>query len=143
MSLEKAGRIAQRWVLQAKDDLAAATVLAAHKKYAQACFHCQQSGEKMMKAVWFSLGEDPWGHSIFNLIIDLKNDNIRESLEAVRLQALLLDKLYIPTRYPNGLPDLVPMDAYGQNDFDTALKALEDIIRLCESIIPQSNENPK
>lgn len=56
-----------------------------------------------------------------NTIGHLKNDGV------------MLDRFYIPTRYPNGLPDLVPDEAYMQGDaescIDKATKILEAVKR--------------
>ena len=39
-----------------------------------------------------------------------------------------LDKYYIPTRYPNGLPDLIPDMAYFDDDAVTAIGLAEKLI---------------
>lgn len=36
--------------------------------------------------------------------------------------ALSLDKLYIPTRYPDALADMTPAEAYTRNEAQTARK---------------------
>jgi HEPN domain-containing protein len=38
--------------------------------------------------------------------------------------AKTLDKFYIPTRYPNGLPDSIPADVYTAADAKRALDAV-------------------
>ena len=45
--------------------------------------------------------------------------------------AALLDKYYIPTRYPNGLPDLTPGQVYTQGDAAFGLVAASSFIELC------------
>lgn len=64
MSVDKQAHEAQRWLETAQEDLEAARVLLREGKYSHACFLAQQSGEKAVKALWHSLGEDPCGHSI-------------------------------------------------------------------------------
>ena len=128
-------REAMRWVAQAKDDLSAAQVLTDNSKFAQACFLCQQAGEKAAKAVWFFLGEDPWGHSIARLIDDLKDEVIRKQMQKLTSEAMLLDRLYIPTRYPNGLPEITPMKAYERRDAMAASEAAVALVRVAEQII--------
>lgn len=54
-----------------RNDLVAAGILTENAKHAQACFHAQQSAEKSIKAIWYFLDADPWGHSIKKLIDDL------------------------------------------------------------------------
>ena len=68
MSLDKEQYEAQRWLETAREDLDAAKALLEKGKFSHACFFCQQSGEKALKAIWYFLGEDPWGHSIQKLI---------------------------------------------------------------------------
>ena len=73
MSLEKNRQEAERWLKTAEGDLETAVILLENKKYAHSCFHSQQAGEKAIKAVWYLLDADPWGHSIQKLIQDLKH----------------------------------------------------------------------
>lgn len=51
-----------------------------------------------------------------------------EALERWQLQARALDKLYAPTRYPDALGDEAPMDVFGPEDAETALKAAEPLL---------------
>ena len=44
--------------------------------------------------------------------------------------AALLDKYYIPTRYPNGLPDLTPGQVYTKSDAALGLAATNRFIEL-------------
>ena len=43
------------------------------------------------------------------------------AFEAARAEAAALDRYYIPTRYPNGLPGGIPADAYTKDDAERAL----------------------
>lgn len=104
-------------------------------KFAQACFLCQQAGEKAVKAVWFYRGEDPWGHSILRLIEDIEDEDLRRNLEQFKDQAMVLDRLYVPTRYPNGLPDLAPMEAFGMTDFRAAYEGANALIGFAQSCL--------
>jgi len=42
--------------------------------------------------------------------------------------AALLDKYYIPTRYPNGLPDLTPGEVYREDDSTRGLTSAQTLI---------------
>lgn len=128
MSLEHQQNESRRWLRQAEDDVHAAEVLLEHGKYSQACFLAQQAGEKALKAVWYWSGHEPWGHSIAKLIGDFPSERTRSDLSAFREDAVALDKLYIPTRYPNGLPELVPAEAYGKSDAERALQCARKLI---------------
>ena len=114
MSREKNRREAERWLKTAKGDLETAVVLFKNKKFAHSCFHSHQAAEKAIKAVWYFLEADPWGHSIKKLIQDMENVDLRtkKKFENLTRSSVLLDRYYIPTRYPNGLPDLTPEEAF-------------------------------
>lgn len=128
MSLEKNRSESRLWLGQAEDDLSAARSLASAGKHAQACFQCQQAGEKSLKAVWYYFGLDPWGHSLSNLINDIEIESLRILLEPLSDAAASLDKLYIPTRYPNGLPNMMPRDAYREKDSSEAISAAIEVL---------------
>lgn len=44
----------------------------------------------------------------------------------------MLDKFYIPTRYPNGLPDLIPGHVYGQEDARREIEAAHLLVAGCK-----------
>lgn len=119
MSEEKLRYEAERWLRQARDDLQAADVLFNAGRYAQTGFWAQQAAEKALNAVWIAADLDPWGHSITRLIKDMP-ESMRVAFEAYRDQALYLDKLYIPTRYPDALADLIPAEAYTREEVEQA-----------------------
>ncbi len=120
MSLEQLRHEADRWLRQARDDLEAAQVLAEANRYAQACFWSQQAAEKALKALWFRLDLDPWGHSVTRLVRELPEEN-RTAFSPLLDAALYLDKLYIPTRYPDAIAELTPAEAYTKAETATAL----------------------
>ena len=130
MSLEHHQGESRRWLRQAEDDLSAVEVLLGHAKYSQSCFLSQQAGEKAIKAVWYWQGQEPWGHSIAKLKDDMSDEETRSALVALRGDAVALDKLYIPTRYPNGLPELLPSEAYGKVDAERALQCANNLIKI-------------
>lgn len=137
MSVEKNRREADRWFKTAQGDFESAVILLENNRYAHSCFHSQQSGEKVIKAVWYLLDADPWGHSIKKLIqgleqVDLKTHNKLKTLEKC---AVLLDRFYITTRYPNGLPELTPEEAYLEEDAKNCIENAEKIIKAVQSIL--------
>jgi HEPN domain-containing protein len=133
MSLEKNRLEAERWLKTAEGDLETAVVLFKNIKFAHSCFHSHQAGEKALKAVWYLLEADPWGHSIKKLIQDLEHVDLsaKRKFEQVTKNAVLLDRYYLPTRYPNGLPDLTPEEAFLEDDakmcIDNAGKIIETV----------------
>ena len=76
--------------------------------YAQACFYSQQAGEKAVKALWYMLDADPWGHSVQRLILDFPHRSDISDVDIWIEWGAALDKFYIPTRYPNGLHGTYP-----------------------------------
>lgn len=77
-----------------------------------------------------SRGADPWGHSLARLIEEYPRDTRKEALRELLDLAKTLDKLYIPTRYPNGLPDLAPSEAYTRGEADVAIEGADRFLRL-------------
>jgi HEPN domain-containing protein len=136
MSSEKNSIETRRWLETAVEDLDIADILFQKKKYSFSCFHSQQAGEKALKSILFSLGKDPWGHSLVRLIDELKDDPIiGDKIFLIRKEAMMLDRLYIPTRYPDGLPDITPMEAFSDNDAETALIAAAHFVELAKTLI--------
>jgi len=140
MSTEKSVQEALRWIRTAEDDLQAAIILKGSRKYSHACFHAQQAGEKSVKSVWYFADEDPWGHSIKKLIEGLQEVDpaLYNRLKDFTRSAMVLDRFYIPTRYPNGLPDMIPSEAYTDEDADQCIKSASGIIERVKNIIPDT-----
>ncbi len=127
MSVERLEAEARRWLRQATDDLEAAEALAAVGKNAQAAFMAQQTGEKALKAYWIHLDLEPWGHSVARLIKDLPEAERAAWLPLLEV-ALALDKLYIPTRYPDALAELTPSEAYTAREASVAIAHARSIL---------------
>jgi HEPN domain-containing protein len=137
MSTEKNRREAFRWLTTAQDDLDSAVILRKNGKFAHSCFHAQQAGEKAIKALWYLADADPWGHSIMKLIDDLENVDLKlhGRLKSLSRLGMVLDRFYIPTRYPNGLPDITPDAAFTDEDADTCIEHSGKIIETVHSIL--------
>ena len=143
MSLEKYQHDARRWLQQAQADLGAARNSLVAGSYEWASFQSQQAGEKASKSFWLSRQFDPWGHSLVTLVQDFPDPDLRSRLMPIVAEAKALDKLYIPTRYPNGLPDLTPAEVYTDADARQAIQAAERIIGLVRELAnpkPPSND---
>ena len=97
----------------------------------------QQSSEKAMKALWLSIDADPWGHSIQKLVMQFPQQHMLQDVQTWLEHAAYLDKFCIPTRYPNGLPDLTPGQVYISQDSIQAIERatffLEEIRKLIKS----------
>ena len=130
MSTEKNTREASRWLTTADSDLDTATILRQSGKFAHSCFHAQQAGEKAIKALWIFADADPWGHSIKKRIEDLEHVDARlhKIFEPFARMGMMLDRFYIPTRYPNGLPDITPDAAFTEEDAVTCIDNSRQIL---------------
>ena len=105
--------------------------------YEWACFQVQQAAEKALKALWLGNGFEPWGHSVLRLIDEYPDESVRSGpLAALRSAAKALDKLYIPTRYPNGLPDLSPFEVYTDVEAQAAIAAARSVLAACAPLCP-------
>lgn len=118
---------AGQWFLQAERDLDDAEFTADGGRHHLSCFLSQQSAEKALRAFIYSKGvERVWSHSVAELArsaVELSSANTqwRESFEELRVRCAPLDKYYIPTRYPNGLPGGIPSEAFSADDSQLAL----------------------
>jgi HEPN domain-containing protein len=142
MSIEKNVSEALRWLKTGEDDLDAAVVLRKNGKFPQACFYAQQAAEKALKAIWYHRDEDPWGHSIRKLIEDLENVDLSlyDRLKSLLRAGTVLDRFYIPTRYPNGLPELTPGEAYLEEDAEECIRQANQIVVAVKSLLPSSDK---
>jgi len=137
MGLSKNRYEAERWLRTAEEDLRAVDALAQAGAFAQACFYAQQSAEKAVKALWYAIDADPWGHSVQKLVVDFPQKQSLPDLNKWIEQAALLDKFYIPTRYPNGLPDLTPGQVYTRQDAQQGLETARAIVAACREWLAQ------
>lgn len=135
MSQENYKEDSARWLRQAKADINAARGSLKNRNYEWACFQSQQAAKKALKALWYYYSFDPWGHSVLKLILDFPKNDIGELLKPLINKAKELDKLYIPTRYPNGLPDLTPSEVFTNEEATKAIESSESIIKKIEFII--------
>ena len=135
MSAEKDNREAERWLRTADGDLATARVLRDARRFAHACFHAHQAAEKAIKACAFACGGDPWGHSVQDLIRALATEDANTGSRLLPLseRGARLDRYYIPTRYPNGLPQDTPEEAFFEDDAVQALAIAEEILVVVRS----------
>ena len=99
------------WFRQAEADLRHARNSLEDGDFEWSCFAAQQAAEKALKAVFQKLGMDAWGHTVTALIGNLP-DAVAQPSETLVNYARILDKHYIPTRYPNGFASGAPTDFY-------------------------------
>ncbi len=125
---------ARDWWTQAKADLRHARHALEDGDYEWACFAAQQAAEKALKAVFEQRGEDVWGHSLVRMLEALQNEGIEVSDDLLEA-AKILDKHYIPTRYPNGLEQGAPTEFYTRKEAEDAIRYSEALLRFCDHLL--------
>jgi len=139
LSQESYKNDSKRWLKQSEADINAAEGSLKNNNYEWACFQSQQAAEKALKSLYFYYAADPWGHSVVKLINDFPKKKIREEIDELLNKARELDKLYIPTRYPNGLPELTPSEVYTEEEAQKAIESSKVIIEKIKSIFSSNN----
>ena len=118
-----------RWLEQAQADRKGAQLLFDGGSYHLACFVGQQIAEKALKAFIYAKGEEiVTGHSVEALShwaaqFDHDFEKLREVIAP-------LDGYYIPTRYPNSLPDSIPSRVYTKKVAAEVLKLTDQVLDL-------------
>lgn len=126
---------AARWLAQGQDDVQFARwLLSENRGFDKGCFIAQQAAEKALKAVLYLGGaRSILGHSVAEL---LKRAATRHpALAGYRADAMQLDRFYIPTRYPNGLPAGTPFENYTREDLEKAVVMAEGIVAAAAAIV--------
>jgi HEPN domain-containing protein len=123
---------AEQWLAFARQDLRMAELAFAEGIYNQTCFHAQQCVEKAIKGWLEQQGRTPpRTHRLVDLLTLLPPDLLGELNEALGL----LDRFYIPTRYPDALPGMLPDGFPGQRDAREALDLAGQTLERVESIL--------
>ena len=129
----------RRWLDQAEADRHGAQLLFDGESYHLACFIAQQIAEKALKAFLYAQGEEVVvGHSVEALSrwaaeYDSSFASLREAVSS-------LDGFYIPTRYPNGLPDSIPAHVYTRTAAQEALRLADRVLDHVRRLIETPSE---
>jgi HEPN domain-containing protein len=117
------------WLAQGRRDLALARHAADGGYHEWACFAAHQAAEKSVKALVAALGGEARGHAITGIATALPS---RAAFSAELLDAARrLDRMYIPTRYPNGFDQGAPLDYFTSSDAEVALADASRILEFC------------
>lgn len=73
------------------------------------------------------------GHSLFEMASELSWTD--ESFRSIADEARRLDRFYIPTRYPSGLPGGTPFELYTQDDLNQARNDLAQVLEMCSRFL--------
>lgn len=115
-----------RWLQQAEADLSIAEQNRALAPYL-ACFLSQQAAEKALKGLLYALGHPPiWEHSV--MVLCGLAASVWSGFAYLKDDGAELDRLYIPTRYPDALPGGIPAEIFKERDAAAAISATRRII---------------
>lgn len=119
---------ARRWLRQAESDLSDARYLLEGKRFAVACFLCHQAAEKALKAVLYGSGADlVLGHGLARLcqeVAEVAPDSMPRCAEWSSL-----DLYYVPTRYPDALPEGgVPSETFTHTQATDAVGLAAEVV---------------
>lgn len=117
-------KLVKDWLTRAHQDLRAARVLAAGRDALLdvAIYHCQQAGEKAVKA-FLQWRDEPFAktHNLRALVIQAAT--LEKGFEALAMPAEILTPYISAFRYPGGADQLVP----SREEFDEALQHAQAI----------------
>ena len=111
------------WFRQSRRKLESARWDIQGEFYEDACFSAQQAAELAAKALLESQGRIELGPSVYQLL-QAAGTAPPDALQAARV----LDRYYIPTRYPNGFPAGAPMDYYDRSTAEEAVGHAQAIL---------------
>ena len=122
------------WLNQAEKDLEKAKLDLDGGFCEWACFTAHQAAKKAIKAVFQRIHGEAWGPGTKALLENLPYEDRSLCIE----EAKYLDKFYIPTRYPNGLPQGTPHEYFTPKEALGAIQAARKIYEWCKGKISQS-----
>jgi len=120
-----------RWVSMSRYTLRSASGDLERGDYSWACFKAQQAAEFAVKGLLYGIGQSAYGHSISRLLNALSELNLSVP-DQVMMCAKMLDKYYIPTRYPNAWPEGAPYEYFTRQEAEQAISCAEVIISWVE-----------
>lgn len=117
---------ALRWYLQGRRDARTAGRNSGNGDFEVACFLYQQAAEKILKSFLYFRGENPvLGHATLKLAE--RAVQYEPSFAGVLDACRDLDVFYVPTRYPNGIPDGAPYEYFRLQHAEKARFAFDEI----------------
>jgi HEPN domain-containing protein len=124
---------AKNWLAFAREDLQMAALALQEDIFNQACFHAQQCAEKSVKALLEFRGTlPPRTHRLADLVALLAGPD-RAKLPEQEL--LLLDRFYIPTRYPDALPGTLPTGLPQRPDANQARELAQAVFDAVSTVL--------
>jgi len=123
----------RRWRRQAEHTLESARRDAEANDYGWACFKAQQAAEYGIKALLRSFGLPAVGHSILQLLREARDEGLLFPPQAERW-ARVLDRHYIPPRYPNAYAAGSPFEFYDRETAQEAILAAQALLDAVQEV---------
>jgi HEPN domain-containing protein len=124
---------AQDWLKEAHAELAAARTLFEGGHWSWCCYTCQQAAEKALKALCERFRTPQVGHNL-NILLQAVATGTRVP-DSIQAASARLNRLYIPTRYPNAFDRGAPTDQFFEPDAQCALDDAREVVRFAEGLI--------
>lgn len=121
------------WLAQARGELSAARHLFSGGHWAWCCFTCHQSAEKALKAILERFREPRLGHNLNDLCLGAERHVAVP--HSVRQACARLNRLYIPTWYPDAFPSGTPVAQFFEDDACAAITDAEEVLHFVESAL--------
>jgi HEPN domain-containing protein len=122
----------ERYLKQAKHTLNSAKRDCIAEDFDWACFKAHQAGELILKGWLRSTDRFVTGHSLLKLLEKLKPQT--EIPETLHKCARELDKVYIPSRYPDVYSEGSPLDFYDRTNAEESIGCVEQILAFIENL---------
>ena len=118
-----------RWLEQADADRKGLQLLFEGGSYHLSCFIAQQVAEKALKAYLYAQGEEfVIGHSV-DALAQWASEYDPDFI-TLREEVSPLDGYYVPTRYPNSLPDSIPARIYNRSSAIETMQMADKVLEL-------------
>lgn len=126
------------WINQASRDLASAEVMLINGFYEWACFASQQAAGKAVKAAFQKMGATAWGHSLLELfkLLSVKAGITEELFDGARI----LDRFYIPARYPNAFESGSPFEYFTRKDAGNGIICGRRLVEFCAGLLASTGK---
>ena len=124
----------ERYLKQGNHTLKSAISDMDEEDYDWACFKAQQAAELILKGFLRASGKIATGHSVIKLLQSISELNIAVSKE-IESCCRELDKVYIPTRYPDAYAWGAPMDYYSADNAIDSIKCAENVLNFIRGLL--------
>ena len=130
-----------RWLQEAASELETARWDLKGGRHSAVCFWTHQAAEKALKAFLYAMNQEHlFEHSLAKLLE--RCAEAEKGFEALRESCRILERYYIPTRYPNGLPyPAVPAESFTKGEAEEAIRLCESVLCLARSGISQDGDD--